>query len=128
MSRRHGQDVAVWMKREARDGLAEIEPQDALGRPRVPNANLVVQGPGRQDVRVARVEPDDPRRAPVSRERGEAFAGGAVDELDGVVSVGGREGSAVGGERRGDGGPWRRAKFAVRGGAVAQRVSLGPRR
>ena len=74
------------------------------------------------------MEPDDPGRSPVSRERRQASAGGAVDQLDGVVAVRRREGPAVGGERGGDGGPGRRSKLAVGGGAVAERVGLRPRR
>ena len=128
MPRRHRQDVPLGMKRQARDGLAEIESKHALGRPRVPQPHLVVQRAGRQHVGVRRVEPDDPGRSPVSRERRQASAGGAVDQLDGVVAVRRREGPAVGGERGGDGGPGRRSKLAVGGGAVAERVGLRPRR
>ena len=74
------------------------------------------------------MEPDDPWRSPVSRQRRQASARGAVDQLDGVVAVRRREGPAVGGERGGDGGPGRRSKLAVGGGAVAERVGLRPRR
>ena len=74
------------------------------------------------------MEPDDPGRSPVSRQRRQASARGAVDQLDGVVAVRRREGPAVGGERGGDGRPGRRSKLAVGGGAVAERVGLRPRR
>jgi hypothetical protein len=122
-----GEDITVGVEREARDRLAEVEAHEALRGLGAPQANLVVQRSAREHVRVRRVEPHDPRRASVPRERPQTRARAAVDELDRVVAVRGRDELPVGAERRRDRRPRRGSQLAVRRRAPRERVPLGPR-
>ena len=124
--RRHGEDGSVRVERQAGDGLAEVEAQDALRGGGVPHAHLVVQRPADQHVGVRGMEPHDPGRAAMAGQHAHAPPGPAVDELHRVVAVRRREECTVRRVRRGDGRARGRPELAVRRGAVPKRVGLGP--
>mmetsp|Transcript_29845 Transcript_29845/g.72635 ORF Transcript_29845/g.72635 Transcript_29845/m.72635 type:complete len:243 (-) Transcript_29845:162-890(-) len=102
LARCDGEEVSVWMKRDAGDGGVESVFAEALARANVPDATFVSEAARCDNVGVVGVEVDGPWGARVLLERGDLCAGWVGEDLNRVVSVGGGEELAVCGEGNGD--------------------------